>query len=315
MYDESGRKIGLQSIRDFSVQDSMYMLSEPIFNLYQYALKNVEEFSGNLHEYADTITMSFFNQDDIFVSSQTKSNDKTLAIEAGIALNLWGTIVHLLYDTIKKCEKDDFNGDSEGIHNIDKAVAYWIGSKQVTGDHTKGFLLYKLTEVAAEIFSTEFHDRQAKANREILRLFKEASLQLSFKGACYSGNTVVTTQLRYIADKLVSRMTIPLIQHLIHNLKQNHQGRVIIYGHAVVPLIAPCDKSTYDYLHKKLISDSYKISEVDDIIRALQSTYSCLDLKCSDIGHVEGVPECTNRGEFQQFSGYRPLSDVREVSF
>ncbi len=285
------------------------MVWEPTFNLYQYALKDVSQFKSNPHVYADTITRSFFNAD-IFAGAEA-----IVAVESAVVLNVWGMVAHLLHDTIWRCSQDDFTYKSEGVHNIDKAVAYWIGSKQITGDKTKGFLLYRLAEEAAERFGTEFHDNQSKANRNILRLFKEAALQLSFQGACYSGNTVVTTQLRYIVDKLISQMTVPLIQNLIFNLNRNDMGRVALYGHAVVPLIAACDRSAYEYLHKKLISGSYKRSEVDDIVRAIQSTYSCLDLKCGDIGHIEGVPECSNRNQFQAFSGYTPISDVREVSY
>ena len=285
------------------------MVWEPVFNLYRYTLQGLPAFKSNVNAYADIITMTFFG-----TNSFSSSGEKTLAAESAVALNIWGVIVHKLYETIHLCENNAFKSSSEGTHNIDEAVAYWIGSNQATGDEGKGHLLYRLTEEGGKLFKTESLDAQSRANRYILKLFKEAAMQLAFPGACYNGNSFVISQLRFITNKLVSQMTVPLIQHLIYNLKQNKKGRVHIYAHAVVPLLAACNKSTFEYLKDKLIVNQYSVSEVDDIIRAIQSTYSCLDLKCKDIGHRNGVPECNEREEMQSLAGYTTVTDVREVS-
>ncbi len=313
MYDSKGKRIGKYSLSKFSTEDTTKMIGEPVFNLYRYTLSDVPAFKDNSSLYADTITTSIFNNAGVF-----SSDEKTLAAESAVALNLWGIIVHKLYYTTRLCESDSFNTASDAIRNIDEAVAYWIGSTQAKGDSGKGHLLYRLTEEGGELFGTEFHDGQAKANRAVLSLFKEFALQLSFHGACYSGsNTFVISQLRYLANKLVNRMTIPLIQHLIYNLKQNHHGRVKVYSHAFIPLVAACDTSLFQYLKEKLILNTYQVLEVDEIIQRIQSTYRCLDLKCKDIGHINGYPKCEDRDGLQymySLGDYTTLTDVNEVS-
>jgi hypothetical protein len=285
------------------------MVWEPVFNLYRYTLQDVPVFKDNVNTYADTITMSFFESNSMFSSAE-----KNLAAESAVALNLWAEIVHKMYQTIRMCESNEFQTSSEGTHKIDEAVAYWIGSTQATGDEGKGHLLYRLAEEGGELFNTEAHDRQSKANRQVLRLFKEAAVQLTYQNACYDGNSFVISQLRFITNKLVSQMTVPLIQHLLHNLKENNRGRVKIYAHAVVPLLAACDESTFQYLKDKLIVGEYFVSEVDDIISSIQSTYHCLDLRCKDIGHRNGIPKCEDREALQSFGDYTPVTDIREVS-
>mmetsp|Transcript_5655 Transcript_5655/g.8450 ORF Transcript_5655/g.8450 Transcript_5655/m.8450 type:complete len:2169 (-) Transcript_5655:99-6605(-) len=310
IYDSTGRRSGRRSLQKFSTMTTLDMLSEPVFNLYQYTLQDVDGFQNDVRTYADVVTSSFFDAgNNMFTGG---ANTKTLAIESAIALNLWSMIVHKLYETIKKCQENDFNSSSEGVHNIDQAVAFWIGSSQQTGNEKKGHLLYRLTEEGGKHFGTDSHDNQSRANKYILRLFKEAAMQLMFQGACYNENSIMISELRFIVNKLVAQMTVPLIQHLIYNLRENNKGRVKIYAHAVLPHIAPCNKSTFEYLKKKLIVEESYGSEVDEIIKAIQSTYSCLDLKCKDIGQLNGVPQCNEREELQSFAGYTPATDVRE---
>ena len=76
-------------------------------------------------------------------------------------------------------ETNNFSTKTEGICNIDEAVAYWIGSTEVKDDAGKGNLLYRLTEKGGDLFNTQSHDNQSKANRSILKLFKEAAIQLT----------------------------------------------------------------------------------------------------------------------------------------
>jgi hypothetical protein len=107
-----------------------------------------------------------------------------------------------------------------------------------------------------------------------------------------------------------------LIQHLIYNLKKNDRGRVKIYGHAVVPLLAPCRPRTFEYLKRKLIDTSYEVGEIDTIIGELQSSYYCLGLKCRDVGNLQELtaPLCVDRKEFSPLARYKPTTDVREYS-
>jgi hypothetical protein len=301
-------------VSKFSTEETSKMLAEPVFNLYRFALGDVESFGDNVSEYANSVTMSIFNGNGIFSSSGNSHSGKSLAVESAIALNVWSMIVHTLYETIRHCESDSFSTESEGIHNIDIAVAYWIGSTQTIGDSDKGHLLYRLAEEGADLFNTVSHDNQAKVNRSILRLFKEASMHLSFQGACYNGgNTFVTSQLRYITNKILAQMTVPLIQHLIYNLKRNHRDRVKIYSYAFVPLVASCDRSCFEYLKDKLIVNDYTSDEVFTIILTIHSSLRCLDLKCKDIGHFSGIPKCEDGQKLGTLADYTPITDMQKV--
>jgi len=313
IYDSSGKRIGKHNLAGFSTVDSDQMISEPVFNLYRYTLKDV--YKGNEKTYADQITVSFFESD--FVQTHGNELAGELAAEASVALNLWGAIVHKLYATLELCENNDFTSLSDAIHRIDEAVAFWIGSTQKTGDKVNGHLLYRLAEESGDLFETVADNGQSRANKYALMFFKEAALELSFQGGCVEGSSYVTSQLRVIIENIVTQMTIPLIQHLIHNLiggSKGHTERVKIYAHAVVPLLASCNAETFEFLKDKLLVSTYESKDIDEIIRKIQSTYSCLDLKCNDIGKTDGMPSCVDREDSQMLGEYSTKTDVREHS-
>ena len=140
-------------------------------------------------------------------------------------------------------------------------------------------------------------------------------MQVSFENGC-SSKPFVATNLRQVVHKIVSQMTVPLIQHLISNLLSNDRERVKLYSHAFIPLIAGCKTSTYEYLKDKLLSPlyDYHISESKDIVAKIQESYSCLGLTCNDIGDMDvSEVECTDRDIHQAMAGYKPTTDVREV--
>lgn len=300
-------RLGKRSIASLGRDDAIEKMSkEPLYNLYQYALG---DFTDEKFGYADYIVLQFFDE------SIFNQGHKTLAAEAAVALVIWGFIVHELYETIDRCSNDGFSKDEDGIHSIDEAVAYWIGEGQETGSKTSGYLLYRLAEEGGELFGQKTGGSQSQTNKNVLQLFREAALNLSFDGAC-GGNQRIITSLSFIINKLLAQMMVPLIQHLIYNLKRNDRSRVKIYSRAVVPLLAPCASNTYDYLKKKLIVTNYEITEVDTIIAYLQKSYSCLGLKCRDVGTLQGLetPRCADRQEFSALAGYKTTTDVREYS-
>lgn len=305
------RRIGLQSIRQLSLASSNVMDKEPVFNLYRHTFKDVFPFSVSPDTHADIFVEAYFKE--TFFTSKGKRHH-TLAAEAAVALNIWPHVVHKLYNTLDKCLNNNFSKENEGVQNIDEAVAYYIGSKQETGSHVQGYLLYGLAEKTSEMFNMELIDGQSRVNRKVLRYLKEAALQLTFNSGCTQPGVV--SNLGVIIQKIVSQMTIPLIQHLIYFLKTNDRDRVKLYSHAVIPLLSPCTAETYRYLKKELITDlPYQASNVNDIIRALQSTYRCIGVTCDEIGLPRDldVPVCNRKSELSPLAGYTPTTDVREV--
>lgn len=261
--------------------------------------------------YGHTIVESFLNSG----GNVLDETNPVLASEAAVALNIWGWIAHELYQAWDNCATRGFTSDEDGVHSIDEAVAYWIGDEQETGSKSSGYLLYRLAEEGAEMFDLPQINGQSKTNMKILKLFKEAALQLTFSRACADGEVSADT-LGDTIEQLVSQMTIPLIQHLIYSLRRNDRPRVKIYAHAVVPLLAPCQKDTFEYLRQKLLEASYEISDVDEIVTKIQSTYSCLGLNCRDIGKLKeyGGSPCVDRSPLKPLAGYTPSTDVREHS-
>jgi hypothetical protein len=110
-------------------------------------------------------------------------------------------------------------------------------------------------------------------------------------------------------------MAVPLIQALIHNLRQNDAARVKVYAHAVIPLFSACSPATFTYLKNKLIHSTFNVVEVEPIIDRILGILPCLGLQCDDIGvHKSEIePSCTDAPVLSSLAGYKPASDVREV--
>lgn len=303
VYNDKGIEIGQRSIASFSLEDTKDMLNEPLINIYQYALRdNQGKFLGNdSRVYADSIVNHYL--DNII------SSDKDIAADAMLVLNIWMKLIHELFQTVENCRNKKI-ADMDGVHSIDEAVAYWIGDGQVTGDGDKGHLFYALAERMGDKFQINING-QSKTNQNILRLFNQARLELTFPNAC-SENPNTYTRLRQIVTKIISQMVIPLMQKLIDSLYEDQKHRVQLYSFAVVPLIAPCDPELYDYLHSKLIQNTYNIIENEDIIARLQTAYNCLGLACDDIGqHTSGSGiNCNDRDQETSLAGFTPTTDV-----
>lgn len=200
---------------------------------------------------------------------------------------------------------------------MDVAVAYWIGDGQIAGDAQNGHLLYALAERFGEEFNID-DGGQSRTNTNILRLFNEAKNEVSLPNAC-SETKVTYTRLRRITNQLISRMTIPIIQGLISSLRKNDRDRVKIYSHAYLPLVAGCSSSLFDSIKESVLSMTYNIVDVEPLIELIRGSYPCLGLQCSDVGvHAtevtNDVPGCIDSDVISPLAGYKPSSDVREVS-
>jgi hypothetical protein len=247
-------------------------------------------------------------------SSIAKSN---IATEAVMVLNVWMEIIHMMHETLQACKNKQLRDDS-GVHSMDAAVAYWIGDGQIAGDSENGHLLYALSEKFGETFNID-NGGQSRTNTNILRLFNEAKNEVSLPNAC-SESQATYIRLRGIVNRLIPQMAIPLIQGLIISLRANDRERMKIYSHAFVPLVAGCSLSLFDSLKEKLLlNTNFNVVDVEPIIDLIRQSYDCLGLKCDDIGVHEAevtneAPECNDPDIDAHLAGYRPASDVREVS-
>jgi hypothetical protein len=300
-FDENGKFVRTRSLKFFSTESTNGMLDEPEFNMYMHTLGN--------QFYADQLVEEALEN-----SSIAKSN---IATEAVMVLNVWMEIIHMMHETLQACKNKQLRDDS-GVHSMDAAVAYWIGDGQIAGDSENGHLLYALSEKFGETFNID-NGGQSRTNTNILRLFNEAKNEVSLPNAC-SESQATYIRLRGIVNRLIPQMAIPLIQGLIISLRANDRERMKIYSHAFVPLVAGCSLSLFDSLKEKLLlNTNFNVVDVEPIIDLIRQSYDCLGLKCDDIGVHEAevtneAPECNDPDIDAHLAGYRPASDVREVS-
>lgn len=306
IYDENKVKVDLRTLSRFSTDANATMKDNPLYQMAVYALRDSQGLylGRDAWEYADTIVQE--------AMSKGAPVNSPIAAEAAVALNLWMEMANELYQTLSKCKSRELV-DDDGIHSIDEAAAYWIGDGQVKGDAEKGHLFYALAEQMGDVFGIN-ENGQSKTNVNILRLFHQARIELSLSNACSEGDSTYR-RLRHIINRITTEMVIVNVQGLIHNLLVGDQDRVRIYAHAFVPLTVTCGPSNFAYLREKLIDFEYTEIEVDSILESIQSTYSCFDIMCTDIGiHQSRASTCVDASPTQPLAGYTPSTDVRNFA-
>merc|ERR1712076_97857 len=104
-----------------------------------------------------------------------------------------------------------------------------------------------------------------------------------------------------------------IIQGLIHYLRNTDHNRARLYAKAFIPHAASCNLAAYEYLKNKLVVYSWYAIEVDAIVEAIESTYSCLGLTCEDIGDYRYYDRktCKNEEKIIPLADYTPESYVR----
>jgi hypothetical protein len=156
-------------------------------------------------------------------------------------------------------------------------------------------------------------DRQSRTNANILKLLKEARNEIAVPGACSKSSSSYLRLSNHL-HKIVSLMTVPLIQNLIHSLREDDREHVQLYAHSVIPLTASCKPETFEYLKEKLLHMTYKVDEIEEVIGHLRSVYPCLGLSCSDIGiHLTEVTpdsQCQDPPALRSLAGYTPMYPV-----
>lgn len=310
IYDENGKFTGLRSLKSFSTEETSEMLDEPLFNIFLYALQNKDGtfMSKKVQMYANSLV------EDAFKNASGKT--AMLPVEAMLAFNLWMHIAHSLYTTLKICKNKEIH-DDEGISSIDIAAAYWIGDGQVAGSGENGHLLYAMAERMGVLFNMDVGG-QSRTNTNILKQFNEAKHEISLPGSC-SDSASSYQNLSRIANTILSLMAIPLIQNLIHSLREDDRPRVKLYAHAVVPLAASCGPGPFEYLKGKVLNVSYNAGEVEEIVSKIRSLYPCLGLTCSDIGvHEKEMTDssmaCKDPDPMASLAGYKPASPVSDYA-
>jgi hypothetical protein len=220
------------------------------------------------------------------------------AMKKGSAyLNLWMEVIREINEAVADCRSNIPDAEK----SVDQAVAYYAGSRS-TEEGSEGILLYALAEVRSHQMKTAGHldDKDvgdAYVNVNIFRHFK------LLQGYLQAGDDKLCDLAEESKDKIVSLMKVPMVQSVIryayHQDKeppeaQEDEDKMIAEGAtfaaAILPFVHQCNARAAEIVHTNMKLGV--IANYDEIRKALESTYDCLGVSCSDIG---GVWDSTNQ--------------------
>lgn len=303
------------SLRSLSTEATLDMAGEPLFQLFQIS-------HGGNRLYSDSFVQGAFEIVDSVKTTVARSatDPSTIAADAAVVLNLWMAVIHEMNQAVLACERRE---SSEEIADaIDRCAAYWIGDAQQNNETEPGHSLYGWTQEMSSHFES-VGDNVLSVNAHMLTLFTNAHQLI---GSCSSSNSTAYFELYDNFNEMTQKMTIPLVQGLVHALKTDDRDRVKLYSYAVVPLLSSCDPSDFDFFKNKLMDASFVVTEIEAIIDHLYRILSCLELTCSQIGlhnlDIAGSymrPSCNEDPSKKSYYGYQPshdevFKDVSEVT-
>lgn len=286
---------------------------EPPFAAHIYGLSG-----GNCDEADRHLTYAHSAVEDYF-----QSQKGTLAAEAARALNLWMYAAHELYDGVEDCSRlgqPGINAEAAGLadngngaYAFEEFMAFWIGSNQRPGS-SMGYGLYALAQQAASEWGTvDEGTGEAYANAAIKDLFVEMQDVTSNPNACKPGSDSAS-RLWGIAHRLVSQMSVPLVQMLLKSMRDDDADRVRLYARAVVPQMSRCRGSVFRRLKENLLDRPYDSSKYVQLLGDVQNMLDCLGVTCEQIGaYMEsGIPQCAGFPVSYPIAEYSPTTDVHE---
>ena len=261
------------------------------------------------------------------------------AVDAAGILNIWIQAAHQLWESFIQCSllsTTGYNAQASGFKpqlKADSFLAYWVGSLQMNLDTKDGYSLYSWTQHMGELFQVA--NPHAYANNDILIAFQNIqSIFNNNNNSCSPQDPNAATSIWFLVHDITRKMMVPIIQNLIHALRQGTSQEVALFSQIFVPQIAQCRPSTYLYLKEKLLGGGYDFAtttataaaqpasssyqyvpeEFAELIVQIQSTYECLGLSCSEIGvyKEDTNVKCYDDNMHTPFAGYQPSTWVHE---
>jgi len=235
-------------------------------------------------------------------------------------MHVWMYAIREFEDAIDDCVSCTANcntysaNDAGPVHAWDEGVAFYAGSQEgrLPGGNCDGAMVYRLAEKRCGNFGTcTGAGGMSQVNSE---LFKAGGLFPKGRDLLHAGSC---SGVRAVVDKIVSIMTVPLVQGTLrYAWKVGQTGGVdnkpsdqsaknaaegSTFAAAVLPLVHACDAAS-----AKVVSDHMKFGTVvyDDTLTAasgskyasgtkpdtaavkaaLERTYSCLGITCAHVG-------------------------------
>ena len=204
--------------------------------------------------------------------------------------------------------------------SFDEFVALYVGAGQTLAPDWEGDMLYELAQAGGKRFGTVDSEGEAAANSDVKLRYQEVQRLVSDDDYCTRDDQIES--LWKNVHRILSRMYVPMVQMLIHSLKQEDQAdKVWMYSLALVPQLSQCRPSIHLKLKEYLLDREYDRDDFPRILDLLQQSYDCLGISCADVGaYIEDygditVAECADYEENHPLAGFIPKEDVRTVSF
>jgi len=214
------------------------------------------------------------------------------------------------------------DADETGKLNPKKAydnfIALYIGAGQTLAPAWKGDMLYELAQAGAMFFDTQDSEGEATVNSNVKTKYQSIQRKLAEEGYCQRDESIET--LWRLTNEIMAQTSVPLVQMLIHSLKQDDQApKVRMYALAVVPQLSRCRPSVHAALKDYLLDEEYDKRNLVRIVDLLQQSYDCLGITCEDVGtYQEGtadvVAECAGYEENHPMASFVPKAGVRSMS-
>ncbi|KAL3938262.1 MAG: hypothetical protein SGBAC_006785 [Bacillariaceae sp.] len=224
-------------------------------------------------------------------------------------LSIWMYTIRQLEQSVADCEKGEF---LQSVHFWDEAVALYTGSRGLVEGNNGDFMLHQ-ADLRCQEFSTcgelsDSRNGQSHVNLQVFAHFTDGQYSL-LHNRC--------EQARLSKQEIVRLMTIPLIQatlryaHIIAHetyFNEKHGAQASLYALTILPLVHDCSPQDAAILHQQLKSKNTADVDFGAVRNAMENTYSCLKIECSEIG---GIWDETN-GDYK-YDAY-PCGRAQETS-
>ena len=314
IYKDGGGSSPGKSLAKLSLDATSLMKDDDMFNVFRYAFNYI----GNVKEHED---LNHFDDEDVGVYANTivedlfDLNTENIETDAALVTSVWMTVVHYLYEAMNECKATATSAGSDspsGEAALDKAAAYWIGIGQEFGENEGGHMLYSLTEKASLRFGQD--NIEAEVNTNIIGLLNQIKTDIIQPGACKQPDGYL--QFRFIVNKIIAQMTVPLVQNLYHYSSEKNEKFLELYALALTPQIAACSTAEFDWFLEELVMKDLNQQDFPEVVSRLQALYPCLGITCQDVGSYKNgaIPQCSDSAVVTDIAGYTPERDVSEVS-
>lgn len=270
----------------------------------------------------DAIAKYAMYADDFITRELNDVTSGNLAAQASVILTVQMWATHELWKGISDCFaiQNGFNPDADQTGEInprkafDNFVALYVGAGQTAAPDFYGDMLYANAHAAAGHFDTVDGNGEALVNKEIRQLYQSAQQVLSEDDYCKRDDSI--ENLWSIANRIVAKMYVPLVQMLIHEMYLDSKPRVRMYAISLIPQLSQCRPSIQRKLKTYLLDREYDPKDFTRVVSLLQQSYDCLGFSCEDVGtyNNDAVAECAGYESNHPMAGFTPKADVRTVS-